>query len=129
MGDDERIRALVEKWARAEVAGDVDALAALTADTFTVVGPVGFVLAKTQWLDRHRSGALDVERLTVEELSVRDYGGVVVAIGRHAQRMSFQGRPAEQEFRVTHIAGWHEDGWLLVGQHLSAIQAPGAGRG
>ena len=45
---------LVERWAHAELAGDVDAYADLLDDEFVGVGPVGFVLDKQQWAQRHR---------------------------------------------------------------------------
>ena len=43
---------------RAEVDGNVATLDALATDDFTLVGPVGFVLDKQQWLDRYRGGGL-----------------------------------------------------------------------
>ena len=50
------IRELGRRWADAEQRGDADALSALAVEDFTLVGPLGFVLDKQQWLDRYRSG-------------------------------------------------------------------------
>ncbi|WP_328603390.1 nuclear transport factor 2 family protein [Amycolatopsis sp. NBC_00345] len=129
MSTEKKIQELVDNWAAAEVAGDADALAALAVDDFTVVGPVGFVLPKDQWLDRYRSGSLKTSKLSVEDLLVREYGDTVVAIGKHTQEMAYQGHPSQGEFRITHIAGRRGDDWLLVGQHLSQIRDPRAQQG
>jgi hypothetical protein len=52
------IRELGRRWVDAELRGDADALAALSVADFTLVGPLGFVLTREQWLDRYRSGAV-----------------------------------------------------------------------
>jgi hypothetical protein len=45
-------------WVEAELAGDVIVLDALSHKDFVLVGPLGFVLDKAQWLDRYASGDL-----------------------------------------------------------------------
>jgi len=122
---EEAIRELGERWARAEQQGDADALDALAADDFTMVGPVGFVLNKQQWLDRYRTSSdLALESLSWDEVAVRDYGNTAVAIGVHTQRGQFQGRPVDGKFRATHIAVRRGAGWVLAGMQLSPIGGP-----
>jgi ketosteroid isomerase-like protein len=120
-----QILELGERWARAERQGDADALDALSADDFTLVGPVGFVLNKQQWLDRYRTDSgLAIESLVWDEVAVRDYGGTAVAIGVHTQRGEFSGRPVDGTFRATHIAVRRGADWVLAGMHLSPIGGP-----
>jgi ketosteroid isomerase-like protein len=122
---EEQIRALGERWARAEQQGDADALEALAADDFTMVGPVGFVLNKQQWLDRYRTSSdLALESLSWDEVAVRDYGDTAVAIGVHTQRGQFQGRPVDGKFRATHVAVRRGAEWVLAGMQLSPIGGP-----
>jgi ketosteroid isomerase-like protein len=122
---DDQVRDLGRRWARAEQAGDADALDALAADDFTLVGPVGFVLNKQQWLDRYRADSgLAIESLAWDEIEVRDYGSTAVAIGVHTQRGEFSGRPVDGTFRATHIAVRRGDDWVLAGMHLSPIGGP-----
>jgi ketosteroid isomerase-like protein len=121
---DRQIRELGSRWSEAEQRGDVAALDALSVDDFTLVGPLGFVLNKQQWLDRYRTGALVTHSLVWDEIEVRDYGDAAVAVGSHRQRAEYQGNNADGRFRATHVAVRRGDGWLLAGVHLSPIGGP-----
>jgi ketosteroid isomerase-like protein len=120
----EQILALGRRWAEAEQQGDIATLDAITSDDFTLVGPVGFVLDKEQWLDRYRSGHLVTRSLTWDEVQVRDYGDAAVAVGRHTQQAAHQGNPADGRFRASHVAVRQGGRWLLAGIHLSVIGGP-----
>ncbi len=109
---------------RAEVDGDVATLDALATDDFTLVGPVGFVLDKQQWLDRYRGGGLRTLALTYEDAVTRVHGDCAIRIGRHIQEAEFQGRAVNGEFRATHIAVRDDGRWRLAGVHLSPIGGP-----
>jgi ketosteroid isomerase-like protein len=109
---------------RAEVDGDVAALDALATDDFMLVGPIGFVLDKQQWLDRYRGGALRTIALAFEDAVTRVRGDCAIRIGRHVQEAQFQGRPVNGEFRATHIAVRDGGRWRLAGVHLSPIGGP-----
>jgi ketosteroid isomerase-like protein len=121
---EERVLDLGHRWSDAEQRGDVDELSALATDDFTLVGPVGFVLTKRQWLDRYRNGDLVTTSIVLAEVAVRDYGEVAVAVGVHTQQAAYHGNPANGRFRTTHIAVRRGDTWLLAGMHLSPIGGP-----
>jgi ketosteroid isomerase-like protein len=114
---------LGRRWAEAEQRADVETLDALAVADFALVGPLGFVLDKQQWLDRYRTGDLLTSSLTWDELRVRAYGDAAVAIGRHTQQASYRGQPSDGQFRATHIAVRTGDGWKLAGIQLSPIGA------
>ncbi len=120
---DEQARDLGHRWAQAEQRGDAATLDALSTDDFTLIGPLGFVLDKQQWLDRYRGGSLVTRSLNWDELSVRDYGGTTVVIGRHTQQAEFRGHRADGEFRATHILVQRDGQWLLAGIQLSPLGA------
>jgi hypothetical protein len=109
---------------RAELDGDTATLEALATDDFTLVGPVGFVLDKHQWLDRYRGGGLQTTALAFEDAVTHVYGDAAIRVGRHVQRAEFQGRPVDGEFRATHIAVRQGGSWRLAGVHLSPIGGP-----
>ncbi|MGI8329167.1 nuclear transport factor 2 family protein [Actinomadura scrupuli] len=121
---EEQVRELGRRWADAEVRADVAALEAMTTGDFTLVGPVGFVLDKQQWLDRYRTGAFVTRSLVWDEVQVRDYGSAAVAVGRHTQEAAYQGQQSDGRFRVTHIAVREGERWLLAGLHLSPVAGP-----
>ncbi|MFC0542176.1 nuclear transport factor 2 family protein [Kutzneria chonburiensis] len=118
------IEELEERWARAEVAGDVSTLDTLAAEEFRLVGPFGFVLDKAQWLDRYRGGDLVTTRLDWRDTQVRELGDTVLVIGIHDQAATYRGTASDGRFRSTHI--WVRDGddWRLAGTQLSPIGLP-----
>jgi uncharacterized protein (TIGR02246 family) len=115
------IRELGARWAAAEVAGDAAAMADLTVDDFTMVGPAGFVLTREQWLHRYDGGRLVTHALEWTDVQVRDYGDTAVAIGVHTQRAAHEGRPVDGSFRGTHIAVRRDGVWKLAGLQLSPM--------
>jgi uncharacterized protein (TIGR02246 family) len=120
------IRELGRRWADAEQRGDVDALLAMSTDDFTLVGPAGFVLEREQWFAGYRSGALQIQSLTWDDVHIRDYGDTAVAIGVRTQQATYQGTPAGGRFRGTQIAARRDGRWLMAGVHLSPMAGPAA---
>jgi len=92
------------QWAAAERTGDADASPSLLADDFVLVGPLGFMLDKQQYLGSRRSGDLKHESFAWADVRVRIYGESAVAVGTQTQRSTYQGGDASGRFRVTQIA-------------------------
>jgi ketosteroid isomerase-like protein len=135
MSTEEQVREFGRVWAAAEERGDTEVLAGLAADGFRLVGPLGFVLDRDQWLARYGGGALVTEKLDWAEVEVRDFGATAIAIGVHTQIAKHQGNPVNGRFRATHVLVRDDDRWRLAGIHLSPIGGPpppfapeGAGR-
>ena len=120
----DQVLELGRQWANAERAGDADALDQLLADDFLLVGPLGFMLDKTQYLGSRRSGDLTHQSLAWEDVRVRCYGDAAVAVGTQVQRSTYQGRDASGRFRVTQVAIRRGDRWILAGLHYSPIAQP-----
>jgi len=120
----EQIAELDQRWRVAESAGDNTALDALSVEDFRLVGPLGFVLTKPQWLARYGGGGLSTQELDWRDVDVRVIGEVAIAIGIHDQRATFRGRAVDGAFRSTHIYVATADGWRLAGIQLSQIAAP-----
>lgn len=124
MSTEEQVREFGRVWAAAEERGDTETLARLAADGFRLVGPLGFVLDRDQWLARYGGGALVTEKLDWAEVEVRDFGGTAIAIGVHEQVATHQGNPVNGRFRATHVLVRAGDRWQLAGIHLSPIGGP-----
>jgi ketosteroid isomerase-like protein len=116
---------LIGSWATAERDNDANALEALLAGDFVGVGPLGFVLDRDQWLVRFRDG-LENRAFAVQDLKVRDYGAVAVAVGVLAQQTSYQGHDHSGRFRLTLVAVRPADAgqWRLAHVHIGALQPP-----
>ncbi|WP_326835764.1 nuclear transport factor 2 family protein [Amycolatopsis rhabdoformis] len=126
MGTTEEITDLGDRWVAAETAGDTETLAALATDDFELVGPLGFVLDRSQWLDRYRSGGLVTHELAWRDVAVREHGDSAIAVGVHDQRASHRGNPVDGQFRSTHVLVRRDGRWQLAGMHLSPLGAPPA---
>jgi hypothetical protein len=122
--DIEQITTLERRWVEAEIAGDLTALDAMTVAEFYLVGPLGFVLNKQQWLARHAAGQLVTRELTWEDLNIRILNEMAITIGELTQVASFRGNPVSGRFRGSHIYVRFAGGWRLAGQHLSPIGQP-----
>ncbi|MGE0543945.1 MAG: nuclear transport factor 2 family protein [Dehalococcoidia bacterium] len=113
----DQILELGQRWADAEGRNDADALEQFVADDFAVVGPLGFVLDRQQYLEPRRNGVLKLEGHSLNDVSVRDYGATAIAVGIVSQKSTYQGQPAPQasgRFRVTQVAVQRDGRWLLA---------------
>ncbi|GAA0912236.1 hypothetical protein GCM10009558_019320 [Virgisporangium aurantiacum] len=119
----EQVLDLVERWAQAELHGDVDAYDRLLTDDFVGAGPVGFTLTKQQWADRHRH-RLQNDEFEVLEPQVRIYGDVAVVNGVQRQRTIAMGRDASGSFRLTLVAVRDHDRWAIANLQLSGPLRP-----
>ncbi|WP_306362233.1 nuclear transport factor 2 family protein [Nocardia sp. CC227C] len=92
MSEPQRITEIVERWRRAELAGDPDSLDALLADDFLGVGPMGWVRTKAQWLDKYRTGAVRNDAFELSDLHIRPLGSaaLVVPLGSAALVVAHQ---------------------------------------
>ena len=118
---------LLNRFAEAQRLSDLDALSELLTDDFKLVGPLGFVVPKQQWLEQFRSGALQIESLEWDEVDIRThaYANSAIAIGRLTQSATYADNRADGAFRVTAIAIGYGVTWRLAGAHYSPIADPG----
>ncbi len=118
---EDKLRALAHDWAAAEVRGDTALLQNTLTDDFVGVGPLGFMLSKEDWLQRHDSGDMKYDALDLDDMRVRVYGDAAVMVCRQTQRAKYRGQDAPGQFRETLIWVRQQGRWLLAGLHLSPI--------
>jgi ketosteroid isomerase-like protein len=116
----EHIHALLSKWTTAERAGDAEALATLLTDDFCGVGPLGFILPRPAWLDRHRQG-LTYEQFSLQEIQIRIYDKVAIVTARNNARGTYQGQPLPEALRVTVVLASNLEVVRLATVHMSFI--------
>ena len=114
-------------WTAAEAAGDATAIDALLTADFTGAGPLGFVLTRGDWLDRHASGALRYSALRLEETQVREHGDHAVVVARQVGEGTYQGHPVPGTLRATVVVRREPGGWRVAHVHTSFVAGtPGA---
>jgi hypothetical protein len=111
----------LNRLSAAELAGDPAALEELLADDFQLVGPLGFVLDKPQWIAQYRAGNLDYSRLAIEPLSTRTYGNVTIVVATREQEANYQGTPTPARLRMTAIIAGDGQRRRIAGLHYSQI--------
>ena len=117
---------LLARFAEAQRAPNIDELSGLLTDDFKLVGPLGFIVPKQDWLEQFRTGTLQIQSLEWDEIEIRThaYANFAIAIGKLTQTATYARQPADGQFRVTAIAIGSGTTWHLAGAHYSPIAAP-----
>jgi hypothetical protein len=115
---DEIIQVMSE-FREAELSGSRDQLAALLTEDFTSIGERGYVLDKTQWIDRHN----DFRYLSVEisDIAVRSYERTAIAIATQRSAALWQGAPMDLRTRVSQVWVQLAGSWRLAAIQFSSL--------
>jgi Domain of unknown function (DUF4440) len=111
---------LLAAWSEAEARGDAAALDPLLAAEFRGDGPLGFVLDKRQWLDRHRRGDLTVASFGWAAGQMLVINRTAVASGVRSQVATYRGRDCSGAHACTLVAVRREGGWAIVNLQLGS---------
>ncbi len=126
-GKNEQIAAFLAAWTGAERRGDTAWLGRHLAADFEGIGPLGFVLSRAQWLERHAGGDLSYETYELSEVHTRVYGNVATVTAHQTAKGAYRGNPVPPELRASLLLIDGETGWQLAGVHFSFIAGtPGA---
>lgn len=117
----DQIAAILAEWAKAEAAGDADALDQVLTDDFVALGPYGFTLTRRQWLTRFAPGKLAYESVDLTEVTQRVYGDVAVVTARQNTVGTHQGNPVPEAVRVTLVLVDTAGTWRIAHNHMSFI--------
>lgn len=101
----------------AELHDDRETLAELIDDDFVSIGPKGFLLDKTQWIDRHEF--FTYHELEASQVDVRRYDQTVIVRNLQSNRATSSGHPVQITTRVSQVWVHREAGWRLVGIQFS----------
>jgi ketosteroid isomerase-like protein len=110
---------------------DVTVLERLLAPDYVEVSPLGQVDRRAQVIGFYRTAAQaqtgqasELTAVAVDELSVRVYGDVAVAIAGESFTMNVAGTPVARPMRSTLV--WHKVGgaWKLVSSHHTTVRPP-----
>jgi hypothetical protein len=115
---------LANSWIDAEKRGDILFLEDTLIDDFRGIGPLGFVLSKNEWIERHKSGDFKYESLNLKETNVRVYNDAAILIGLQEQKAAYKGNSINAQFRISLVFVKHNEKWKIAGIQLSAIGQP-----
>lgn len=118
---DEALRVCEAALRHAQLASDVAALDRLLDDDLMFTGPDGAVYGKSDDLDAHRHGWVQITRLEPSEERRQRFGGIAVVSVRMEMAGTFRGAPFAGPFRYTRIWCERSDGWRIVAGHVSAV--------
>ncbi|MFM0052187.1 nuclear transport factor 2 family protein [Caballeronia grimmiae] len=119
--DEKGIRELEEQLRQAMLSSDVKALDALLADDLSFVDATGKVWTKADDLNGHRYGMQRIDRLDVEEQSIRVYGAFAVTVTRVALSGTFAGAPFAGSLRYTRTWGETTGGWRVAAAQCGLV--------
>jgi ketosteroid isomerase-like protein len=115
------IRELEGRLKEAMMKSDVDALDALLADDLSFVDATGKVWSKADDLNGHRYGMQRIERLDVEEQTIRLYETFAVTVTRVAIAGTFAGAPFAGSLRYTRTWGEVSGTWKVVAAQCGLV--------
>jgi len=103
---------------------DFSALDRLMAPELIFTNHLGKLLSKKDDLEAHRSGLLKVKELIPSERRVQLHGEVAVVSVRMRLLGTYDGRPADGDFRFTRVwavAGPERNFWHIVAAHATLV--------
>lgn len=115
------IEAFLAAWSESERAGDIRRIDAMLTDDFVAVGPLGFVLPKQAWLDRHRPGGLSYDSFALTEVQARVHGTAAVVTARNDTDGSYQDHALPEASRATLVLVRDNATWRIAAAHMSFL--------
>jgi ketosteroid isomerase-like protein len=119
---EQEVRQMIEKYKRALLRRDVDALEKIWADDYTFVNASGDVLTKEQRLANIKSGATALDSIKEDDdVTLRVYQNSAVTTSRIAINGQYSGQPVSGKYRSTLVWVKGSSGWQLVSNQLTAL--------
>lgn len=119
--DEQGILDLEARLKDAMLKSDVETLDALLADDLSFVDATAKLRSKADDLNGHRYGVQRIDRLDVEEQSVRVYGAFAVTVTRVAISGTFAGAPFAGSLRYTRTWGEVGGAWKVVAAQCGLV--------
>ena len=113
--EDERIQAGVRK--------DTDRIAAATADEYVQIDLDGNVFDKAAAMRRIRSSQIQLQSNTIDDMTVRIFGGTAVVTARSTAKGTIDGRDFPQ-VRYSRVYLKRDGQWKVVLFQMTRIAAP-----
>jgi ketosteroid isomerase-like protein len=116
---------LVQRFTSAQAAMDAPTLAALTADNYIEVSPVGEVDPREKMLTFYvKDDKRSLPAMKVEDSTTRVLGDTAVVIAKITYSRVIEGQPRDFSLRSTFVAAKTGGTWKLVSAQYTPIRPP-----
>jgi ketosteroid isomerase-like protein len=111
-----------ERLRQAMLVSDVSVLNELLAPEIIITSHLGELLGKQDDLAAHASGLIKIRELNPSEQHIKIYGEIAIASVRMQLLGSYDGKPANGDFRFTRVWAVSESGtWHIVAAHIGMV--------
>lgn len=111
-----------ERLRQAMLASDVKTLDELLAPDIIITSHLGELLTKQDDLAAHQSGIFRIQQLEPSEQQIQIHGEVAIVAVRMQITGSYEGNPANGNFRYTRVWAQSPSGaWQIVAAHIGMI--------
>lgn len=116
-----QLMAQADRWDRAIVAKDREAIAANMAEDFRIIDGAGTVEDRKAFLADILSPDLAIDPYTVEDFSVRLYGDVALLSGRTRMTGRYAGKPFTSHYRYIDVYVRRDGEWKVVSVQITRL--------
>jgi len=109
---------------RAMMRKDIPEMGRHLSDDLEYTNQFGTLITKAKWLETIRTGAFNISYLKHDVVRIHVYGDSAVLLGISHAVFTLNGAKSETPRRLTRMFVKQNGEWLLVGQHVSAIEKP-----
>ena len=107
---------------QAMLASNVSVLNELLAPEIIITSHLGELLAKQDDLAAHESGSIEINELKPSEQHIQIHGEVAIVSVRMQVSGSYNGSPANGDFRFTRVWAVSSSGtWQIVAAHIGMV--------
>lgn len=111
-----------ERLRRAMIASDVNVLDELLAPEIIITNHFGQLMSKEDDLAAHKSGLIKIHELTPSERQIQIHGEVAIVSVRMQIVGSYDGNPANGDFRFTRVWAISGSGtYHIVAAHIGMV--------
>jgi ketosteroid isomerase-like protein len=121
---EKQVAALSEQHRQAAIKGDTDALDAVLADDWVVVGPTGEVETKRQQEKKIGDKSLVFEAIDPKKVNVRVHGDAAIVMGLYHIKATVNGRTVDGDFRNTGVLTKQAGAWRCVFNQVTPVAGP-----
>jgi quercetin dioxygenase-like cupin family protein len=119
--DEMALMQIERDWGKALIAGDTAAMDRFVAPEWTLTNPMGHVESKADADAALRSGDLDFESMTAQDLKVKVYGDTAIVTGQSLDKAKYKGQDVSGTFRFTDVFVKREGKWVAISTHVTPV--------